>query len=114
VLGGILFTYMENNVKPSRNNVALSDLIRKCTPRQVTYQTAAAYKHEMLRRQQEKVGWNENKNSSSISLQITAVFVWKTKGWKNEETGNVSNGEQFSFICKLSVCSTVYTAGHSQ
>jgi hypothetical protein len=50
------------------------------------YQRAGAYKHDMLCRKEIKVHGNGNKNYISISLQITAFVVCKTKGWKNEET----------------------------
>ena len=95
------------------DHVALFDLIRKCTPRQASnLSNSSSIQTRNVGKKADKVHGNGNKNYSSISLQITAVFVWKTRGRKNEETGDVRKGEQFSFTRKLSVCCTVHTAGH--
>jgi hypothetical protein len=73
------------------DHVAVFDLIRKCTPRQASnLSNSSSIQTRNAAKKADKVHGNGNKNYSSISLQITAVFVWQTKGWKNEETGNNS------------------------
>jgi hypothetical protein len=85
------------------DHVALFDSIKKCNPRQASnLSNSSSIQTWNAAKKADTVQENGNENYSSISLQITAVFVWE-KGWKNEETGKVRKGEQFSFYTQI-VC----------